>query len=73
MSIPRHTRPERNATATAGHPAVASTRSASQFAKHISALEHMFTPPPFFVNLFAIARGRFGARALLGPEQARLP
>ncbi len=46
MSIPRNARPERNATATAGHPAVASTRTVSQFAERISALEHMFTPPP---------------------------
>ena len=46
MSIPRHARPERNATATAGHPAVASARSVSQIVGRISALEHMFTPPP---------------------------
>ena len=46
MSIPRHARLERNATATAGITAVASTRSVSQFAERIPSLEHMFTPPP---------------------------
>ena len=46
MSTPRHTRPERNATVTAGHTTVASTRSVSQFAERIPALEHMFTDHP---------------------------